>query len=98
MRNYEQTAGCFSFRDDILTHALEEKHNIIVQNDHDNITKSIVPTSEIFELPLLVFVQSGPSAKARWDFLWCNAYFRGQQTGTPDENGCMLWILRRIRE
>ncbi|KAK3726590.1 hypothetical protein QZH41_009765, partial [Actinostola sp. cb2023] len=42
---------------------------------------TIVPTSEIF-------VQSGPSAKARWDFVWCNVYFRGQQTGTPDENGC----------
>ncbi|KAK3721658.1 hypothetical protein QZH41_003680 [Actinostola sp. cb2023] len=34
--------------------------------------------------------ENRPSAKARWDFLWCNVYFRGQQTGTPDENGCMF--------
>ncbi|KAK3731130.1 hypothetical protein QZH41_006401 [Actinostola sp. cb2023] len=31
--------------------------------------------------------KTSPSTKARWDFLWCNVYFRGQQTGTPDENG-----------
>ncbi|KAK3731815.1 hypothetical protein QZH41_007637 [Actinostola sp. cb2023] len=37
---------------------------------------------------LMCAARAGPSAKARWDFLWCNVYFRGQQTGTPDENGC----------
>ncbi|KAK3728345.1 hypothetical protein QZH41_002189 [Actinostola sp. cb2023] len=46
-----------------------------------------VCTSEYLrEGPSPGYWADGPSAKARWDFLWCNVYFRGQQTGTPDEN------------
>ncbi|KAK3734786.1 hypothetical protein QZH41_007918 [Actinostola sp. cb2023] len=77
-------------KDNIMCIAVDEAH-CIEQCLSAFLQSKLPPIDEnkpfIFLTSCSTLRSPGPSAKARWDFLWCNAYFRGQQTGTPDENG-----------